>query len=277
MAAITSIAAGVGLAATAATTGMSFANANKQKKMQRAAEEDARQAMEEARKKLEVNYYDQLAVKKEPYQLEREALLSAGAQAIQAGVEGGSRGVAPTAGRVVMAQNEEQGNIRSQMGKEMSDLAQMSAEEDSRLRDAGVKLDLAEAQGAQLAARDAQEARAASMEQGMAGITSLAQQGMQLAPLYTQDLGAQKAAISKMNMSNEEFQKFGDVTGSGGGASKSMGQLGSGGNTNLDLGAVGQMNDLQFMQFKRELSPAQRQMLFQHPQYLQNYNPFQPY
>ena len=61
-----------GIAVSAGSAGMSFAQANKQKKLQREAESDARQAMEEARKKLEVNYYDQLAVPKEAYELERK-------------------------------------------------------------------------------------------------------------------------------------------------------------------------------------------------------------
>jgi hypothetical protein len=60
-----------GIAVSAAGTGMSFAQANKQKKLQKQAQADAQKAMEEARKKLEVNYYDQLAVQKEPYELER--------------------------------------------------------------------------------------------------------------------------------------------------------------------------------------------------------------
>ena len=91
-------AAVIGITATVAGTGMSFAQANKQKKLQKKAEADAMKAMQDARKKLDVNYYDELAVQKEPYELEREALLSAGAQAIQAGVES-ERGAAATAGR----------------------------------------------------------------------------------------------------------------------------------------------------------------------------------
>ena len=55
------------LAATGATTGMSFAQARKQRRLQQQAEDKASQMMSEARKKLEVNYYDQLAIQKEPY------------------------------------------------------------------------------------------------------------------------------------------------------------------------------------------------------------------
>jgi hypothetical protein len=95
-----------GLAISAASTGASFANAAKQRKQaaktQREAEKAAAEAMAAARKKLEINFYDKLAVQKEPYELAREAALAAGAQAIQAGQES-ERGSAATAGRVQMA------------------------------------------------------------------------------------------------------------------------------------------------------------------------------
>ena len=184
MAALTTIAAGVSIAATAATTGMSFAQAGKQNKLRREAEADAERAMKEAKKKLEENYYKGLGINKEPYELQREALLSQGAQAIQAGVES-ERGAAATAGRVQMAQNESQAGVRSAMGQEMSMLERLAAQEQSRLQGIGVNLDLAEAEGAQKAAAEAQKASAQAMMQGMQGVESIGQQvSEKLIPLY---------------------------------------------------------------------------------------------
>ena len=249
-----------GIAVSAAGTGMSFAQANKQKKLQKQAQADAEKAMQEARKKLEVNYYDQLAVQKEPYELEREALLSSGAQAIQAGVES-ERGAPATAGRVQMAMNEAQAGIRTAQGKEMSDLAKLSAAEDSRLRDVGVQLDMEEAAGAQMAARDAQQARADYMAQGFEGLTSTAQQGLGMVSLYGQDLGAQKSAIQK---------SIGD---------KSIGDIAMQDYKGQPIGLIdfNNMSNREFKQFKNFLSPEQRQTLFQSQAYIQNYNPFQPF
>lgn len=181
---VVTAAAVVGLAATATTTGMSFAQASKQKKLQRQAEAEADKAMREARKKLEVNFYEQLGIQKEPYELQREALLQQGAMGIEAGREGDVRGAAATVGRVQMAQQEAQGAIRSAMGQELTDLEKLVAAEESRLRDVGVGLDLEEVAGAQLAAANAQEMRAQAIQQGMQGITSLGQQVVSLAPLY---------------------------------------------------------------------------------------------
>jgi len=183
MAAFTTIAAAAGLAATAGSTGMSFAQAGKQKQAQSDAERDADQAMQEARKKLEINFYNQLAIQKEPYELEREALLSQGAQAIQAGVES-ERGAAATAGRIQMAQQEGQAGIRTAFGQELSALEKLSAQEDSRLRDVGAQLDLGEVAGAQLAAANAQELGAQATRQGIEGVTSLGKQAVELAPLF---------------------------------------------------------------------------------------------
>lgn len=210
MAAITTIAAATALTATAVSTGASFAQASKQKKLQRQAEAEADKAMQEARKKLDVNFYEQLGIQKEAYELEREALLSSGAQAIEAGVES-ERGAAATAGRVQLAQQQGQAGVRTAMGQELQNLDKLVASEESRLRDAQANLDLAEAQGAQLAARDAQEAAAAATAQGFAGVQSLGQQAMQLAPLYQKSKGAKAFAdLSKQaqaaGMSQEQFQ-----------------------------------------------------------------------
>ena len=188
MAAITAataatIAAATSLAATAATTTMSFVQAGKQKKAQRQAEKDADEAMANARKKLETNFYAAQGIKKEPYELEREALLAQGAQAIQAGVES-ERGAAATAGRVQLAQQQGQAGVRTAMSQEMMALENKQLAEESRLRDVGVQLDLGEVEGAQLAAANAEKLRAQSIEQGMQGVTSMAQQAAQFIPLF---------------------------------------------------------------------------------------------
>lgn len=197
------IAAGVGVAATAATTGMSFVQAGKQKKAMQQAEKDADAAMQEARKKLQVNVYDKLAIQKEPFELQREAMLSQGAQAIQAGVES-ERGAAATAGRVQLAQNEGQAGIRTAMGQDLQQLDMLSAQEDSRLRDIGVQLDLEEVAGAQLAAANAQELQAQAVKQGMEGVTSIGSQLADAAPTFEKT----SAARQNQKLSNTLTKDF---------------------------------------------------------------------
>lgn len=190
-----------GLAATGISTGMSFAQAAQQQKLYRQANAKAEQAMQEARKKLEVNYMDQLSIMKEPYELQRQAMLVQGAQSMEAAREA-DRGAAATAGRLQAMQNEQQQGIRTAMGQELMALEKLSADEESRLRDINVQLDLGEIQGAQLAAADAQQARSAAMSQGFEGLGMMAGYASELVPLYMQSaaskqLGKQEAAYYK--------------------------------------------------------------------------------
>jgi len=174
-----------GLAATGITTAQSFINADKQRQLMAKASAEAAKAMADARKKLEVNSYAALGINKEPYELERQALISAGAQAIDAAREGDARGLAATAGRVQMAQNEGQREIASAMGTEMNNLDKLVAQEDSRLKDIGTHLDLSAAQGAQQAAADAQKAAVMAEAQGWQGVGATVTQAAQMVPLFT--------------------------------------------------------------------------------------------
>jgi hypothetical protein len=86
-----------------------------------------------------------------------------------------------------MAQNEAQAGIRTAMGAEMTDIQNKQVQESSRLRDLGVQLDLGEAEGAQMAAQNAEQASTAATAQGMQGLVSTAQQGLNMLPLYFKD------------------------------------------------------------------------------------------
>jgi hypothetical protein len=182
MALATAVAIG-GLAVSAGSTVMSFMEASKQSRLQRKAEADAAKAMADARRRLEINYAKERGIQKEPFELQRESMLSAGSQIIQAGQES-DRGAATTAGKVYMAQNEAQGGIRTAMGQELTDIQKEIIDEESRLRDLNVQLDLGEVEGAQLAARDAQEAKAQYMEAGVKGVADTVQMGLNMVNLY---------------------------------------------------------------------------------------------
>jgi hypothetical protein len=208
MAGLTATAIG-GLAISGASTAMSFLQAGKQNKLQREAELKAAQALAEARKRLEVNFAEQRAIQKEPYELAREAILSTGAQAIQAGVES-DRGAEVTAGKVQMAMNQGQGEIRTAMGQELTDIEKDIINEDSRLRDLGLQLDLGEVEGFQLAARDAQEARSAAITEGVKSAGSFLEQGLNQYDLYDKTSGARQteklmSAASKKGINTDQL------------------------------------------------------------------------
>lgn len=240
------VSAGIGIATTAGTTAMSFAQASKQRKLQSQAQSEAAEAMAAARKKLDVNFYEQLAIQKEPYELEREAMLVQGAEALQAGVEGEQRGAAALAGRVQMAQQQGQRQIAAAMGQELMGLEKLTAAEESRLRDMGVDLDIRSAAGAQLAARDAREAAALATKQGMQGITNLGRQVAQALPLYAKTQSARLASgISK----SAQEAGFGQAD-----IQRNVASLGSVGG--VDLTGVSSMTPLQYQVFMSSQSPS---------------------
>jgi hypothetical protein len=246
MAVATAVAIG-GLAISGASTAMSFLQAGEQKSKQRQAEADAAAAMAEARKKLQINYTDELAINKEPYELQREALLSQGALAIQAGQES-ERGATATAGRVQMAQNEAQADIRTDMGKEMVDIQNKQIAEQSRLRDLNVQLDLGEVEGAQQAAADAERAAATATAEGFQGLTSTAQQGLAMIPLFPKTASAK--AFGKL----EEGAKGSGIT-QADFQNKVAGLSGQAGYGNLS--GVGGMKGAEFTDFMSGLPKSQ--------------------
>jgi len=204
------------IATSVGSAGMSFAEAGKQRKLQKEAESEAAKALVEARKKLDVNYYENLGINKDPYELEREALVSAGAQAIQAGQES-ERGAAAIAGRIQMAQQQGQREIANDMGAEMLNLEKLTAAEDARLAGAQAGLYLSEAEGAQLAARDAQQAATKFTTAGVQGIANAGMQTLStLVPLYSKTgIDAPTAAAAgtgvagataATGMPNQQFQ-----------------------------------------------------------------------
>jgi hypothetical protein len=178
------VASGVAGASMVAGGVKSFSEANKAKKRQANAERKAAEAMEDARRRTEVNVMERLSIKKEPYEQQVMALLTQGQSGLQAGVEGESRGAAATAGRVQMAQNLGQERVRTAMGQELQDIERAKVDEEARLRDMRAGLDLAEVGGYQQMAADAEKARAANIQQGITAFGNLATTSMENMPLY---------------------------------------------------------------------------------------------
>ena len=169
------VAAGIGAGTTIYGGAKSFSDASKARKRGEAAQRAADKAIEEAKKRVDVNVYEQLSIAKEPYELMREAQLVQGATGLQAAVEGSSRGAAATAGRIQMAQGQQQAAIRAQQAQQVDALNKLVADEDARRQQqlAGIAMD--EAAGAQLAVRDAEEDRANYIAQGVGTLGSIAE------------------------------------------------------------------------------------------------------
>ena len=201
-----------GAATQLAGAGMSFADARKQKKAQAQAEREAEMAMTAARKSLELNYMDALSIQKEPYELERDASLVAGAQATEV-LRESERG-AGRIGSIYGQQQLAQRQISSAMGQEMFNLDYLSAQEDTRLRDIGTQIDLGEVTGAQLAAANSEERRAQQLQAGVQGIGNAAMTGVEGLALYGKTKDPKAPNLRQLEQIKEQ-QALGNFEGQG--------------------------------------------------------------
>ena len=197
---LTAAAVGSQLAGSA----QSFAQARKQKAKQREAEATADKYMADARKSLEKNYMESLAIQKEPYELEREAALVAGAQATEA-LRESDRGMGRV-GAIYGQQQQAQRQIASAMGQELFNLDYLTQQEESRLRDIGTQLDLGEVTGAQLEAANAEERRQQQLQAGIQGIGGAAMTGLESMALYGKE--GSKIGISDSKRQNRKDRRY---------------------------------------------------------------------
>ena len=190
--------------ATVATTATSFAVMAEEDQKKRLAERAASELMEKASKKLDVNYYEQLNIEKEAYEVGRRNLLAQGVTATEALKEGDPRALAAGVGRVQLAQQAGQEKISLAQQQEQSQLDKLVAGEESRLRDLQTQLDLQGAIGAQQASADAERASQMALQQGMAGVVAVGGQVAGMVDLYQKTPDARA-----FNQSNRKLQREG--------------------------------------------------------------------
>lgn len=268
------IAAIGGAVSTALTTAFSIGDMRKMRKLQKESDADALKFRQEADKFLEVNVYDQLGVQMKPYEIERDALASVGAQSIEAARES-ERGMG-SVGRIYAGYSDAIRDIQTRQGQEMADLEKLSAAEDSRLKDVKTQLALDEAEGAQQASAMYEERAQQAKKNAIQGVTSMLGQAAKLSPLYGTDIKAEQAAFGELKLTPEQMQKIGNVNFEG------LGQAGQG--SNLDLQTISQLSRPEYKSFVKSLTPDQYQMLFGSKQFgdlfnqaskANQFNPFQ--
>jgi hypothetical protein len=205
------IASGVGLATAVGSAGASFRNVKKFQDKQAEANDAAMKSLAEAKKTMNVNYYEQLGIETGAYEMASRQVKSTAADLIRASQQGEGRGVGAAAGQIYAAGLEGQEQVRASMAEDLMGLDKLVAAEDSRIAGALAGLDLQAAEGAQLAARDAQQAAAASTAQGFQSLQSGAQQLYEAAPLFDKSQGMKqyeklKGLASKYNLTQEQLQ-----------------------------------------------------------------------
>ncbi|QDP66305.1 MAG: hypothetical protein Unbinned6224contig1000_26 [Prokaryotic dsDNA virus sp.] len=206
-------AAVVGIAATAASTTMSFRNAAKQKKAAEEADAEAKKAMQEAKSKAEVDYFASLNVPLDAYEAEFENQLAGQQQAIEALQEGDARALAAGVGRVGAQQTAAGEQTRIAMGEEISDLNMMKAESKDAINQQLIEMDVAQAREQNQRRADAEFARSQSIQEGVAGVGALVGQVGDAAPLFSQSGATRRGAklakqsqVGKGDMNDAQYQ-----------------------------------------------------------------------
>lgn len=185
----TAIAAGASLVGS----GLSFARAAQERRNFLEAGEVAAKAVEEARKKYETKFTEQLQVPLEGYRAAAEANAASASQVLEAMRESGQRSI--IGGVAGLQQQVQQGSedMRLAMQQDLYNRDLMIAEEEAGIRDRLAGLDLQEATGAQQAAADAQNRMASAIESGIGGIAQAGSTIFEGSQLYNQTQGAKMA------------------------------------------------------------------------------------
>ena len=179
---------GVGLATTAA----SFGQAGAQKRKRDAAQIAADKAFKDARKRLEVNYMEDLGINKGIYDIARDRSMVSAAGQLQAAREGSARGIGSTAGQVYQQDLFGQREVRAAQEERQFNLDKAIAGEDARLAGLQADLSLNEAEGAQRAAAEAENARRQAIGEGIEGAISTVGQAASMVPLYSKGTAAKR-------------------------------------------------------------------------------------
>lgn len=171
-----------GLGISAIGTGASFLQAGKQRKAERKASKAAAAALEEARKRLSVNYMDALSLPMEPREYLNDQMLQQGANIIGADQESDRPSAA--AGRIYAQQQNAAEALRAQTSMDLFNIQEKQLNMDSELMYAQANLDIAEAEGAQAAAAQAADAANMATAQGIQGAANTAMLAVESADLY---------------------------------------------------------------------------------------------
>ena len=196
MAAFTAIATGVGLAISATSAGMSFSQAAKQKKIASKANKATDRLMKEAERKAEVEFMQKLNVPLDAYNRQEERNIQSQQQNIEMLQQGDPRNVLAGLGSIGAGATNSAEQNRIAKGKELFALQQMQVQEQSDINQDLKDMKVGAAADQSMRSRDAQEASAAAMQQGVASVGQVVQGAASLVPLFAKS-GADRAA-SKM-------------------------------------------------------------------------------
>ena len=138
------------------------------------ARNSAQEAMRQARQEAQINYIESLRVPTEAYDRAFDAGVARQRQSVQALQEGGQRALASGLGRVNAQQDATDFQTRQAMADRLFNLETDKVEEQGRIRDEVVDMNLAQAQEQNIRASEQEQLSAAAISSGIKGLGSAA-------------------------------------------------------------------------------------------------------
>ena len=224
----------VGLAATGASTYMSFSAAAKEKEAKEKADAEAKKALADARRRAEVDHYEGLSVPLDAYEAEFENNLAVAQQSTEALQEGDARALAAGVGRIGAQAGATAEKTRIGMGQQISELDAMKAQSKDAVNQQLMQMDMAAAKDAAQRSRESEAARAAHISQGIQGIGATVQGIGAAAPLFGKKPPAPTTPGGGGPSFTEQASQSQLATGAGGLMGGNQSAFGSGGGASLN-------------------------------------------
>lgn len=171
------------IAVQAGTSLISGVQAQRMRKEQQKSEQEAAKLMKDIYSELEKNQYAAVGLPMKSFELEREALATQGAQAVQAGAES-ERTAAATAGLTMAQYRKALRDIQSEQADKMLELDLLTAQEAARKGDIKMQFKAQEAEGAAAAAADYEQRKLAAVGGAIEGVIGAAGTAMSAIPLF---------------------------------------------------------------------------------------------
>ena len=168
----------IALGGAAVGAGMNLVQAGKARDAQKTADRAAARLMNDAKAKIQKNYYEGLKIPTEAYDQAYEANAQVQRDNIEALQQADSRTLAAGVGRVAAASNENTQQIRAQQAQQMFELDKLKAEGEENMTQQLAAMDVAQAQDQAKRAAQADEQvgmlQAGAVNSVIGGITAAA-------------------------------------------------------------------------------------------------------
>jgi hypothetical protein len=206
------------LATQALSSGFSFAQGIREKKLMKEAQREADIALREAEGFLEKNQYEKLSVPKQDIALARANVDARNQATLQAAQEGSQRGVAAVGGQIAQSQADMEQKLLAQAEQREAAKAQLVAQEDAQTDEQLASLRINTAEGAQQAAADAYAMGNAYMGDAATSALGVLESGLAIPDLYKGD----KKDIDTTDMTQKYKEKATPIDKNGDGIPDAM-------------------------------------------------------